>query len=185
MGDGPRGNEELLTSRLSLRRPTPADVDVILRIHRDPRACAHNPSDMIATRAEAEERYGNWDRHWQVHGFGYWVVHPREEGARRPVMGFCGFKVMRLADREILNLFYRLDPAVWGRGIATEAAMTVVDWVVTHGNGRPIVARVRPENVASATVAERAGLSRAEHLDTEGEDGLDRIYVRDWPADAR
>jgi [ribosomal protein S5]-alanine N-acetyltransferase len=185
MGDPPRGNEELLTARLALRRPTPDDLDVILRIHRDPRACAHNPSDMIATWAEAEERYASWDRHWQVHAFGYWVVHPREAGARRPVMGFCGLKVMLLAGREVLNLFYRLDPAAWGKGIATEAAACVVDWAVTHDRGRPIVARVRPENVASATVAERAGLDRAAHLDCEGEDGPDLIYVRNWPGDAR
>jgi RimJ/RimL family protein N-acetyltransferase len=98
-------------------------------------------------------------------------------------MGFCGLKVMRLAGREVLNLFYRLDPSFWGKGIATEAATAVAKWTVTHESGRPIVARVRPDNVASATVAERAGLSRAEHLDAEGADGFDLIYVRDWPAD--
>ncbi|MFG3599045.1 GNAT family N-acetyltransferase [Micromonospora chersina] len=52
-----------MTARLSLRRPTPADIDLIRAIHSDPRACAHNPSDLLSSRAEAEDRYQRWDEH--------------------------------------------------------------------------------------------------------------------------
>jgi ribosomal-protein-alanine N-acetyltransferase len=172
---------ELLTARLSLRRPGPADIDAIYRVHHDPRACAHNPSDLLATRADAEDLYRRWDEHWRRHGFGYWVIRPRDGAEPRPSLGFCGLKLMRFADREVLNLFYRLDPAAWGDGVATEAAVAVVDWAVAHLPDRPVIARVRPDNLASATVAARAGLRRAGHLDTDGEDGPDRIYTRNWP----
>lgn len=168
------GDEDLLTERLSLRRPVRADVDIILAIHRDERACAHNPSDMLATRAAAEDLYRRWDDHWQHHGFGYWTIRARN--AREPV-GFCGIKLMRFHDHDVLNLFYRLAPSAWGDGLATEAATAVVGWA---GERRPqysVIARVRPENVASARVAVRAGLHRAEHLDSPGEDGPDWIYL--------
>ncbi|MEO3815054.1 GNAT family N-acetyltransferase [Plantactinospora sp. B24E8] len=182
MGDDDRtGSEELLTRRFSLRRPTPADVDTIHRIHRDPEACAHNPGDMLASRPEAEDLYRRWDSHWREHGFGYWVIRPRTADEQAASLGFCGLKVMSLAGREVLNLFYRLDPVAWGDGVATEVATTVVDWASVRLSGRPIVARVRPDNVASATVAVRAGLHRAPHLDTDGEDGLDWIFTRGWP----
>ena len=46
MDDHQFDHDELLTARLSLRRPAPADIDAIYRIHHDPRACAHNPADM-------------------------------------------------------------------------------------------------------------------------------------------
>lgn len=128
MGDDQLGHEELLTTRLSLRRPTPAAIDAIYRIHHDPAATAHNPADMLTTRADAEDRYQRWEQHWHQHGFGYWVIHPREVDGQRDILGFCGLKLMRLQNREILNLFYRLDPAVWGNGIATEAATAVVSW---------------------------------------------------------
>jgi ribosomal-protein-alanine N-acetyltransferase len=177
-------HQQLLTARLSLRRPGPADIDAIYRIHHDPRACAHNPADLLATRADAGDLYRRWDLHWHRHGFGYWVVHPRGASEPRPSLGFCGLKLMRLAHREVLNLFYRLDPAAWRNGVATEAATAVVDWATTRQPHRPIIARIRPDNVASAKVAARAGLHRAEHLDAEGEDGLEWIYTKNWPDNA-
>jgi ribosomal-protein-alanine N-acetyltransferase len=181
VGDDIVDNEQLLTVRLSLRRPIPGDVESIYRIHRDPRACAHNPSDMLATRAEAEDLYRRWDKHWNSNGFGYWSIRWRDGSQPDPILGFCGLKVMRLNNRDVLNLFYRLDPAAWGDGVATEAASAVVAWAVAHLSDRPVIARVRPDNVASARVATRAGLRRAEDLDTPGEDGVDGIYTLNWP----
>ena len=177
-----RDSEHLQTPRLSLRRPTVADVDAIFRIHADPQACAHNPGDAITTRAGADERYRSWDEHWNRHGFGYWTIHSRTaRDAPRP-LGFCGIKLMRLHDHTVLNLFYRLDPGAWGSGIATEAATAVVNWATANASGYPLIARVRPGNAASLSVAARAGLHRAQHLDTAGEDGLDWIFAIGWPA---
>ena len=31
---------------------------------------AHNPSDALANRLEAEDCDGRWQEHWQQHGFG-------------------------------------------------------------------------------------------------------------------
>jgi ribosomal-protein-alanine N-acetyltransferase len=164
----------LRTSRLVLRRPVPADVDAVWRIHRDPRAWAHNPGDAIETRGEAEERLAAWEAHWERYAFGYWAIRwaGRVDGE---ALGFCGIKRMELHGRPVLNLFYRLDPAAWGDGIATEAATAVVQWA---DRNEMLIARVRPENAASITVAQRAGLRRAPDLDTVGEDGLDWIFAR-------
>lgn len=176
MGQNHVNIEQLLTARLSLRRPVPDDIDTIHRIHRDPQACAHNPSDMLTTRSEAEHLFLRWDRHWQRHGFGYWIIRSRD-GRLDAILGVCGLKLMQLNDTAVLNLFYRLDPPAWGDGVATEAASAVVAWATAHIPDHPVVARVRPDNIASARVAARAGLHRAEYLDTYGEDGLDLVYI--------
>lgn len=168
-------NEELVTARLSLRRPGRADVGRMLALHSDPRACAHNPGDLLTGRADAEARQQAWDAHWRRHGFGYWSLRPRHDPA--DAVGFCGLKVMPWDGGEVLNLFYRLDPAVWGAGLATEAATKVVGWATGNLPGWPVVARVRPGNVASQRVAVRAGLRRAAHLDRPGEDGPDWIFT--------
>jgi ribosomal-protein-alanine N-acetyltransferase len=168
--------EELRTSRLVLSGPVWTDVEAVLRIHRDPRACEHNPGDAISTRGEAEERLSAWVAHWERYGFGYWVIR---WGGRADVLGFCGIKRMELHGGPVLNLFYRLDPAAWGGGVATEAATAVVEWAAGNRPGETVIARVRPGNAASLTVAERAGLRRTPELDTAGEDGLDWIFVRE------
>jgi len=92
-----QGNEEMLTARLSLRRSTPADTDAIYRIHSNPRACAHNPSDALANRLEAEDCDGRWQEHWQQHGFGYWTIRRRTGPATDEPLGFCGGQHRRAA----------------------------------------------------------------------------------------
>jgi [ribosomal protein S5]-alanine N-acetyltransferase len=172
-------NKELLTARLSLRRPTRADVEAILSIHADPRTSIHNPSDALTMGDEAERLFERWNDQWQRFGFGYWVVRRRDLAA--PI-GFCGIKSVQFKSRSVLNLFYRFDPAAWGNGLASEAATAVVEWATLHLPEHPIIARVRPENIASQRVATHAGLARAETLDTPGEDGFDWIYASNWPA---
>jgi RimJ/RimL family protein N-acetyltransferase len=88
---------------------------------------------------------------------------------------------MELNGMRVLNLFYRFAPSAWGRGFACEAAIAVAVWASRQVPDRPLIARVRPGNVASQRVAIQAGLSRAEHLDTTGEDGLDWIFAANLP----
>lgn len=161
----------MLTARLSLSRPVEGDTDAILRIHRDPLACEHNPSDMIGSWQQALDRCRQWRLHWVRHGFGYFVVRRRDSSQ---VLGFCGVKLVRLHEETVLNLFYRLDPAAWGHGFGGEAAAAVLACAPVEF---PVVARVRPANVASARIAERVGLRRAAHLDTMGADGLDWVFA--------
>ena len=165
-------NGAMRTSRLELLRPVEADVDAVWRIHADPRACAHNPGDAISTRDEAVARFRSWDAHWERNGFGYFTV--RRSGR---IVGFCGVKRMSLHGKPVLNLFYRLDPAAWGDGIAGEAATAVVRWACENRPGETLIARVRPDNGASIRVAEKAGLRRVPELDAAGEDGLDWVFA--------
>ncbi|ASO20447.1 RimJ/RimL family protein N-acetyltransferase [Actinoalloteichus hoggarensis] len=170
--------ETVSTPRLSLRRPVHDDVGAMLAVHRDPRTCAHNPSDRLRTEAEAERLFHRWDDQWERFGIGYLVLREHDSAT---VLGFCGVKSLLLKDRAVLNLFYRLAPSVWGRGLASEAARAVVIWARLRVPGPPIIARVRPANTASQHVARRAGLRRAAHLDGPGPDGLDWLYATDWP----
>ncbi|UQU66324.1 GNAT family N-acetyltransferase [Couchioplanes caeruleus] len=178
---------EIVTARLALRRPAPSDVDAMFEIHSNPDCCRHNPSDLLTDREDAKRLFLRWDDHWRRHSFGYWVAAARDAGAvpgagPGATVGFCGLRFVRFREREVLNLFYRLDPAYWGTGLATEAADAVVTWAGEHLPEWPILARVRPENVPSQKVAVRAGLSRASHLDEPGEDGPDWMYTIRWPA---
>ena len=86
MSDGSRSSEELQTARLSLLRPTVADIDAIFEIHSDSRTCLHNPSDRLTQRERAEELYQRWNEQWQRCGYGYWVARCRDSARQ---LGFC------------------------------------------------------------------------------------------------
>jgi len=73
--------------------------------------------------------------------------------------------------------FYRFVPDVWGRGYATEAATAAIAWGTENQPSTPILARVRPDNVASQNVALKVGLLRDHGMDDEGEDGQDLAYT--------
>jgi len=58
----------------------------------------------------------------------------------------------------------------------------VVVWSKAQWPSHPIIARVCPQNLGSQRVALRCGLTRAEQLDADGQDGLDFVFVTGWPA---
>lgn len=163
-----------LTERLSLRRPSlddVDDVDDVLRLLQEPLVTVHNSSDALTDRDQAEVLVERWRHHWDDHGIGYCVVTWRGDTA---MVGVCGVKVMTLGGRQVFNLLYRLTPTVWGRGVASEAATELVLRATAHELRLPVVARVRPQNRASAAVALGAGLRRAAQWDSSGEDGPER-----------
>lgn len=178
MSDRSLADEQLQTARLSLRRPTQADIDAIFTIHSDPRTCLHNPSDALTRHEQAQQLYQRWDDQWQHCGYGYWVV--RHHGAALQ-LGFCGIKPMQLHGIDVLNLFYRFATSAWGQGLASEAATAVTTWASRQLPDLPLIARVRPANIASQRVAIRAGLTRAAHLDATGDDGFEWIFAANLP----
>ena len=166
--------EELLTTRLVLRRPRPEDVDGVLALLGDPRTVEHNPSDGVDTRESAGSLVARWTRHWEDHGFGYWCVF---ELGSSELGGICGIRRMTVRGHPVVNLLYRLRRELWGQGYATEAAAAVLARSGEQQPGQTILARVRPENVASQRVAAKLGLRRDAELDDRGDDGLDWAFT--------
>jgi [ribosomal protein S5]-alanine N-acetyltransferase len=99
----------------------------------------------------------------------------------RPATGLLRNQAHGTEQHEDPQPFYRFTPSAWGRGLAGEAATAVTAWASRQIPDLPLIARVRPANVASQRVAIRAGLTRAEHLDTTGYDGLDWIFAANLP----
>jgi RimJ/RimL family protein N-acetyltransferase len=164
----------LRTPRLFLNPPAIADAAQILAILSDSRAVDHNPSDRLDTVEQVIEVVSRWRDHWVAHGYGYWCMRT---GPGSEVIGYCGIKTVKFRGSEALNLMYRLAPAAWGHGLATEAASAVVAWAIESLPHPRIIARVRPGNIASQHVATKAGLRHAPDLDDRGEDGLDLVFA--------
>lgn len=152
---------DLLTARLRLRRPTPADLPNSLALWQDPRV-----TRFIGGRPQTGEEV--WARllrsigHWQALGFGYWIVET--------IDGFTFVGEVGLADyrRETTPSFagtpeagWVLNPTQQGQGFGTEAAAAALAWRDAALPGDDTVAIIEPGHAASLRIAEKLGF-RAE-----------------------
>jgi RimJ/RimL family protein N-acetyltransferase len=93
---------------------------------------------------------------YRKHGFGRWAcVHK----ASSEVIGFAGLK--HLDELNEVDIGYRLLPAYWGAGLATEASQAAVDYGFQQLRLKRIIGLVDPQNAASVRVLEKLGLTFA------------------------
>ncbi|HVE66843.1 MAG TPA: GNAT family N-acetyltransferase [Thermoanaerobaculia bacterium] len=90
---------------------------------------------------------------FERHGFGFWAIR---EKRRKGLIGFCGFRFMEPgAEVEIL---YGIDPRLWGRGYATEAARGLLEWAFRETGLRQVLAGADAPNRASFRVLKKLGM---------------------------
>ena len=147
----------MLTQRLTLKRPTEADVDAIFELHSDPRTNAHNPAGPMQTRAAAAELLKTWDASWLEHSYGYWTVTLLCEP--ETVIGFGGVMKKQIGP-ELFdnNLYFRFRPEAWGQGYAGEMVRAALEHVFNKLGQEHVFGITRLNNTASRKTLERAGL---------------------------
>lgn len=95
-------------------------------------------------------------------GYGIWTLRHPPHGR---IVGSCGLR--ETAEGEV-ELLYSLDPDVWGRGLATEAARAGLDYAQCIGH---VVAYTDPGNLASERVLARLGMTRCQSAAPRGRPG--------------
>ncbi|GAA0223967.1 GNAT family protein [Saccharothrix mutabilis subsp. mutabilis] len=143
---------ERTTARLTLRRVRMSDLAAFIALENALRAPEGRTADEAASARYLSRFTAVWDRG----ELGYWAV----ETAGR-VVGFGGVQ----PHGDAWNLYYRVDPAFHGLGIATEVAREAVAAAGEVRPDRVVRCETRPGNAAAIRVAERAGLTRVEDRD--------------------
>jgi len=162
---------EILTDRLSLRRPEPDDFDAIFAIYTDPRVWTHFPSLRPTDPERIAAMIQRWISSWESHGLGSWIVRLRETGE---VIGNGGCAMLPslpsasdaadasegVADAaaRVWNLGYRLSADHHGHGYATEVSRAALAAAAQVAADVPVIAYLVEHNRASAAVAEKTGL---------------------------
>jgi RimJ/RimL family protein N-acetyltransferase len=142
----------LRTARLLLREWRDEDAAAFAAMSADPAVMRYLPPP----HPDAVERMR---AHWRRHGFGRFVV---EISGDAPFIGIVGLSCVRseLPFAPAVEIAWRLMPAHWGQGYATEAAQAAI----ADGFGRlslaEIVAFTVPANEASRRVMTRLGMCR-------------------------
>jgi RimJ/RimL family protein N-acetyltransferase len=149
------------TERLTLRRFTPADRGTVARWNADADFARHLHGGL--TRAQSDEAFDRWERHWRDHGFGLLAIQWTSTGE---VVGRVGPSFHRVwpGDPEI---GWALDPPWWGQGIATEAGAAVVAWAFGELDYSRVVSITTEANGASRNVMRKLGFRLHERIPSE------------------
>ena len=156
------------TERLRLRPLSADDADEIHRLWAEPGVRRYLWDDEVIpperARAVVEESVAAFESR----GLGLWAVRSR---GGEELIGFCGFWFFH--DPPRLELLYGIAPALWNRGLATEAARAMLDYGFGQLSFERIEASTDAANAASVRVMERIGMS---FWKREPTNGLDTIY---------
>lgn len=148
--------DEIRTERLYLRRWRDADREPFAHLNDDPRVTRHLPSRL--TRSQSDALVDRIEDHFEARGFGLWAV---EAPGVCAFAGFVGLSVPRFEApfTPCVEVGWRLDPACWGRGYATEGGRAALAFgFETVGLGE-IVSFTVPGNLASRRVMDRIGMT--------------------------
>ncbi|MGF0309556.1 GNAT family N-acetyltransferase [Rhodococcus sp. IEGM1428] len=140
------------TSRLDLDEPVVTDLDALYAICSDPQSWTHFPSLRHTDLSATERMLLGWVDQWRRDGLATWII--RERGSCT-ISGYGGCSKRQNA---FWNLGYRLHPDAQGNGYAAEMCEIAVERAHRTEPELPIVAYLLEHNVASARVAQRAGL---------------------------
>ena len=145
------------TDRLSLRGHRVEDYPDSAAMWGDPEVCRYIGGRPF-TREECWQRVLRNAGHWQLMGFGYWVVREKATGRFVGEVGFANL------ERDLVPSFgdapemgWVLAPWAHGRGYAMEAVRAGLAWARSTWGARRLVCLIDPGNAPSLRVAERAG----------------------------
>jgi len=144
------------TDRLFLRRWRDPDREPFARLNRDRRVMEFFPGPLSAEQSDA--LVDRIEAHFDQHGFGLWAAESRAAG---DFIGFIGLAIPRFeaAFTPCVEIGWRLDPAHWGKGLATEGAQAVVRHAFDVVGLDEIVSLTVPGNVRSRRVMEKLGMT--------------------------
>ena len=125
---------------------------------------AHYPAPL--TRAESDALADRIAQRFDDDGFGLWAL---EVPGVASLAGFVGILVPRFEAHftPCVEIGWRLDADLWGRGYATEAAREVVRFGFEEAGLPEIVSMTVPANVRSRAVMERLGMTHDPREDFE------------------
>jgi RimJ/RimL family protein N-acetyltransferase len=167
----------LETARLRLEPWTEDATDVVVRLSAMPEMTRFVNRGEVWTPERAAEVSARQAAHWERHGFGWHLAVEHETG--QPV----GFIALNFTDDTTVGLpagdheiGWWIDPEYQRRGFASEGAAALRDHAFSELGAPSLVARLQPENLASARTAESIGMKF--ECETTTGDGLPTALYR-------
>jgi len=148
----------LETDRLLLREYVGEDAEAFFKLNTDPEVLRFVPDKQLTNVEQARQILIDHPiADYEKYGFGRGACILKSTGEQ---IGFAGLKY--LEELGEVDVAYRLMPAYWGQGLATEVALASVRYGFAELGLKQIIGLVMPKNIASVRVLEKTGLRYAE-----------------------
>lgn len=149
---------ELYTQRLKLRLITDADLEFVHQLHSLPETDEFNTMGIPADIDETKGILDGWMQEYtavptQAYTF---IIEVKET---QKSIGLIAIRKGK-PKYNIAEVWYKLHVAEWGKGYATEALKTLIDWGFSNLQLHRIEAGCAAENIGSVKVLEKAGMER-------------------------
>lgn len=144
----------LTTPRLRLEPMADAHFDALFAINSLPEVMRYitgKPDSADDTRAGIERVKARW----AALGFSWWSMFELASGQ---LVGACGVMYLGNDPANPHELGWRLHPAQWGRGYASEAAARIAQFAFEDLQAPLVSAICHPDNAASIRVMQRLGM---------------------------
>jgi RimJ/RimL family protein N-acetyltransferase len=146
------------TPRLRLRGWHAADVDSYAALLADPATARFiTRKGRPCSAAEGWAEIAFFIGHWQLRGFGMFVIEARDGGT---FLGRAG--LLQPEGWPGLELAWALTAEARGQGYATEGAAAAAAWAFDRIGADDLVSIIHPDNGASQRVATRLGARRTD-----------------------
>jgi RimJ/RimL family protein N-acetyltransferase len=153
-----------------------ADFEEWARILAEPLVAQGMGAPAGLTPGEAWRHMAQMAGHWELKGFGNWVLEELDTGQ---VVGRAGLYFP--AGWPGLEVGWLVDREHWGKGYAPEAARASAAWAHEQLGSDHVVSVIDPSNAQSIRVAEKLGESVEGRFSIPGFDLL--VYGADLPLD--
>jgi [ribosomal protein S5]-alanine N-acetyltransferase len=162
------------TERLLVREYVEEDAEAFFKLNTVPEVLRFVPDNALLNVEQARQILLDHPiADYRKCGFGRGACILKSTGEQ---IGFAGLKYLEELDE--VDVAYRLLPAYWGQGLATEAARASVRYGFGDLGLERIIGLVMPKNVASVRVLEKTGLHYAETVTFWGHSFLKYVITR-------
>ncbi|NYF99388.1 hypothetical protein [Janibacter cremeus] len=153
----------ITTDTITMHAPAVADISLVAELMGVP-AEAERPAEIIAT----------WQEHWDEHGYGTLVIRDVEGDA----VGFVGLR----AHAQFIRLTLRTVETAGSRALEARALRLATAYAIEWLPDLPVRMRIAPEDAATRSTLESAGMVHVTDLDHTTDEGdwqvLELPYVR-------
>jgi RimJ/RimL family protein N-acetyltransferase len=155
----------LETDRMILRRFTADDLPLLVELDLDPEVKRYIDGGAPVDEAELADRLAWWLTYYErFAGYGFWAASEKATGR---FLGWFHLRPGEGAGDDEPELGYRLRREAWGRGLASEGSVALIDRAFAELGAARVYASAMAVNTASRRVMEKAGLRFVRSFDAD------------------